>query len=255
MRKCATRVPVIIVLFLVSGCATVTGGSKQSIEVSTEPQGATVEFSPSGDRITTPATIELDRSHDHVALITLEGYESVQVRVNRAPRGELYGNTFVPFAGIGMLMVDAASDAEFGLYPDPLDVHLTVENSNTNPIAGHVVEGPIIVFNRNTVAKEVYFSFDGAKPCKLKKWQMAQVELDSGPHQLNVYHWDLLKFSDNYEVEMPPGAKAIGVFSGVTSTNFSYYDELPTLKKDFTLISCEAVPPEEAEEETHGAAP
>lgn len=226
----------------------------QTIEVSTEPQGATVQFGPSGDRVTTPAKIELDRSYDHVAAITLDGYEPVQIRINRAPRGELYGSALVPVAGFALLMVDAASDAEFGLYPDPIHVHLTVDNSEANQVAGQSVEGPIIVFNRNTVANEVYFSFDGAEPCKLKKWQMTEVELDSGPHHLNVYHWDAFKFSDDYEVEMPPGAQAIGVFSGVASTNFSYYDEVPTLKKDLTLVSCQTEPVKDTKETTDNAA-
>ena len=145
-------------------------------------------------------------------------------------------------------MVDAATDAEFGLHPDPIDIELTVDNSEGVDVADQLIEGPIIVFNRNTVGGTVYFSFDGAKPCKLKEWQMTEIELDSGPHQLNVYHWDVLKFSDDYDVEMPAGAKAIGVFSGVTSTNYSYYDEVPTLNEEFTLVSCQTESLEEDRE-------
>lgn len=237
-KKCSAVALILITGHVLVGCATVTGGTSQSIEVNSDPEGATVTFTPSGETLVTPAVIELDRSTDHVAVFRLDGHDEVRLRINRAPRGALYGSALIPVLGVAALAIDAATDAEFNLYPDPIDVALSLSNSQLPKESEATTDGRIVVFNRNTVADEIYFAFDGAEPCKLKKWHMTSVELSQGPHDLTVYHWDVFKFSDDYEFNLPEGVRFVGVFSGVGSTNFSYYDELPTLKKEFKEISC-----------------
>ena len=240
-RKICRRIAsVFLAGTVLTGCATITGGTAQTVEVTSDPEGATVTFSPSGQTLVTPAVIELDRSTDHVAVFRLDGHDEVTLRINRAPRGELYGSAVIPVLGPALLAIDAASDAEFDLHPDPVNVSLQPADSRFQVEAAGPADERVIVFNRNTVAGEVYFAFNGAEPCKLEKWQMTSVELEDGPHDLTVFHWDLFKFSDDYEVDMPDGARFIGVFSGVGSTNFSYYDDIPRLKKEFEEVSCDS---------------
>lgn len=223
---------------LLAGCATVTGGTSQTIEITSDPEGATVVFSPSGQEIVTPSIIKLDRSTDHVATFSLDGYDETILRINRVQRGAVLGSALIPFYGAAALAIDALSDAEFNLYPDPIDVVLLPAGSPVPQQSEVAIDGKIVVFNRNTSGGVIYFSIDGAEPCKLEKWNMTKVNLDHGVHDLTVYHLDVFKFSDDYEMIMPEGVRFIGVFSGIASTNFSYYDELPDLKEGFTEISC-----------------
>jgi hypothetical protein len=60
---------VVVILSLVSGCATVTGGARDpKVEVTSNPPGATVvvDGQPHG---VTPAIVELSRKSDHEVVI------------------------------------------------------------------------------------------------------------------------------------------------------------------------------------------
>lgn len=68
----------VLVLVLLSGCATMMNGSTKKVDVESEPSGAKVNVR--GEiRGKTPLTVELDRSKTHLIRLEKEGYETHRV--------------------------------------------------------------------------------------------------------------------------------------------------------------------------------
>ncbi len=68
-----------------SGCATITGGSKEAITINSAPSGALVKVD--GEmHYTTPTSIELPRGRDHYLVITKHGYEPADIKLTRSFR-------------------------------------------------------------------------------------------------------------------------------------------------------------------------
>jgi uncharacterized protein YceK len=64
-----------------SGCGTIVHGTRQKIDISTDPAGASVTVQPTGETARTPATIDLKRKHDYRLSIEKDGYQPVSVSV------------------------------------------------------------------------------------------------------------------------------------------------------------------------------
>ena len=64
----------VICAVAVSGCATITRGSKDLFGIESEPTGATVELS-NGLNCVTPCAMELPRKHAFTATFSLEGHK------------------------------------------------------------------------------------------------------------------------------------------------------------------------------------
>ena len=58
--------PLVITAAVLAGCGTVMHGTHQDINLSSTPQGAKVETSPTTNTYTTPATVTLERNHEYV---------------------------------------------------------------------------------------------------------------------------------------------------------------------------------------------
>lgn len=101
--SCALVAILIVASFLLSGCATITHGSYQQIEVSSLPSGAKVMVDSTVVG-TTPLSVKLKRSKDHVISVGTTGYEEAELKVTNHVTGEVWGNLalMVIFAPVGV---------------------------------------------------------------------------------------------------------------------------------------------------------
>ncbi len=126
------RVVLIVVCGIaLSGCATITRGSKDFFEIESEPTGATVALS-NGLNCVTPCAMELPRKHAFTAEFSLEGYKSLSAEVvpKQAAAGTagMAGNLLI--GGLIGVVADASSGAMKDLYPNPLVVNLAAVDSS-----------------------------------------------------------------------------------------------------------------------------
>lgn len=113
-------------LVILSGCATVTRGSKDVLEIKTTPAGAQVQMSNGFSCSSTPCAIKMPRRSEFVVDITRPGCKPMDVNVTHktADGGAagVAGNVLV--GGIIGLGVDAATGASQDLVPNPVEVTL-----------------------------------------------------------------------------------------------------------------------------------
>jgi hypothetical protein len=113
----------------VSGCATVTRGTRQTFKVDSTPTAAKVELS-NGESCVTPCTLKLKRHPGVTATITKDGYQTQIVKVD----SELHGGGAVAGAGNLLLggviggLVDGSNGSLNSLSPNPLQVTLVPVN-------------------------------------------------------------------------------------------------------------------------------
>lgn len=116
---------VVLAMLFLSGCATITRGTKDTLVIESDPAGATVQLS-TGQTGKTPASFQLPRKESVVVTISREGYESVQVNVQSqivgAGAAGMAGNVLV--GGIIGAGVDAVTGATKSLKPNPVVVKL-----------------------------------------------------------------------------------------------------------------------------------
>lgn len=113
----------------VTGCATVTRGSKDAWSINSDPQGAKVETSNGMQCAATPCAIRMSRKSEFTATVSKPGYKPATVQVTHKTAGAgaagVAGNVLVGgLIGIG---VDAVSGASQDLTPNPAFVTLEKE--------------------------------------------------------------------------------------------------------------------------------
>lgn len=114
-------VSLLVVYFLISGCATIVKGTTQGIPVTSEPPGADVLVD--GMLVgTTPTDVEMKRKRDHLVTIKKDGYETKTVPVLKNIGGAVFGNIIA--GGLIGWGVDAASGAQNNLTPKTISVIL-----------------------------------------------------------------------------------------------------------------------------------
>ena len=121
-RFLARVVPIMILIAVGPGCATVTGGCRdQNVKITSNPVGATVliDGQPVGE---TPASVKLCRKTEHHVEVAYPGCETAQVTVARRLNPWLFGNILV--GGPLGLVVDICTDATHNLSPDDIHVQL-----------------------------------------------------------------------------------------------------------------------------------
>jgi hypothetical protein len=110
---------------LLSACATVTRGTRQTFNIQSSPDGAQVALS-NGEHCVTPCQLKLKRRPGFTATFTKEGYEAQTVKV----KSELHGGGAVAGAGNILLggviggIVDGTNGSMNSLSPNPLNVTL-----------------------------------------------------------------------------------------------------------------------------------
>src|SRR5205823_5881935 len=114
--------PIVLLIAVSSGCATVTGGARdQNVKISSNPVGAAVlvDGQPSGS---TPPTVKLCRKTEHHVEIAYPGCDPAQVTIARHINPWLFGNIIL--GGPIGLVVDICTDATHNLSPDEVRVQL-----------------------------------------------------------------------------------------------------------------------------------
>jgi PEGA domain len=114
--------PIVVLIAVSPGCATVTGGAHdQNVKITSNPVGAAVlvDGQPSGS---TPTTVKLCRKTEHHVEIAYPGCERAQVTIARHINPWLFGNIIL--GGPIGLVVDICTDATHNLSPDEVNVQL-----------------------------------------------------------------------------------------------------------------------------------
>jgi len=113
-----------LIVFSLTGCATVINGRTQEVEVTSNPIGASVS---DGVTVwTTPAKISLKRNSTHQLTFYKEGYKPQVVRLDRTLSGAVAGNILLPF-GLVCWGIDAITGAQWKLLPEVVSVDLHKE--------------------------------------------------------------------------------------------------------------------------------
>ena len=130
--------------FLLSGCATITRGTKDTLVVESDPAGANVTLS-NGMTGRTPTSVKLPRKEPVVVTIAKEGYETLTVNVNPQISGAgaagMAGNVLV--GGIIGAVVDPMTGAMKDLRPNPVKVTL-VPTKNSGEAVPPATSAPAI---------------------------------------------------------------------------------------------------------------
>lgn len=114
------------IAILLSGCATITRGKQDVLEIQTTPSGAQVQTSNGMSCGSTPCALKMDRRSDLVVNITKKGCKPMAINVTHktanAGAAGVAGNVLV--GGIIGLAVDGATGASQDLVPNPVIANL-----------------------------------------------------------------------------------------------------------------------------------
>ncbi|MDP3684072.1 MAG: PEGA domain-containing protein [Ignavibacteria bacterium] len=111
----------LLFLTTLTSCATIMHGTRQSIEIASNPSDAYIWV----DRQfigNTPMIVEMFRKNDHVVRIELEGYQPYELILSRHVSGWALGN--IVFGGIIGLAVDAISGGLYILTPEQIQAEM-----------------------------------------------------------------------------------------------------------------------------------
>ena len=117
MMKRIVTLSLTLSLFL-SSCCSIIHGSKQDIDISSAPAGATVKVDGQNRGIT-PVLLQLEREKDHIIVIEKEGHQPQTTEVNKSVSGWVWGN--LVFGGIIGLVVDYCTGAIWTLDPEKVN--------------------------------------------------------------------------------------------------------------------------------------
>ncbi|TPN84036.1 PEGA domain-containing protein [Aquimarina algicola] len=105
-------------IILLSNCATIISGSRQIVEISSEPNSAKVYINEIevGE---TPVQKRLKRNQTYQLTLKLDGYKTYDTKLEKKFNAWYVGN--VVFGGLIGLIVDPATGAMFKLKPEEID--------------------------------------------------------------------------------------------------------------------------------------
>jgi len=119
-------VAALTVPILLSGCASITHGSNQDIEIMSTPAAAQIEIATTAGMVaysgTTPATAKLQRKNEYKVTISLDGYAEEEVWISKSTDGAVWGNIIC--GGIIGFIIDFSSGAAYRLSPDEINVSM-----------------------------------------------------------------------------------------------------------------------------------
>ncbi len=105
-----------VVLF--TSCATIVSGSRQAVEITSEPTAAKVYINEIeiGD---TPVQKNLKRNQEYQLVLKLDGYKTYETKLKRKFNAWYVGN--ILFGGVIGLIVDPITGAIYQLKPEEID--------------------------------------------------------------------------------------------------------------------------------------
>ncbi len=114
-------------LILLSSCASIMHGTRQTVGISSNPSNAEVWVDNQYIGCS-PTIVELSRKDNHYVTIKLQGYQPYEVALTRGVSGWVFGN--VVFGGLVGLAVDAISGGLYELTPDQIQGELRKGNES-----------------------------------------------------------------------------------------------------------------------------
>jgi hypothetical protein len=118
----------VVVLALAAGCggcASITRGTTDQVQIMSDPVGAEVHTSM-GQTCTTPCTLQFNRKDEFVVTASKPGYHSAEMpvgtRIAGAGAAGFAGNVLV--GGVIGMAVDASTGATLEHYPNPVVLNL-----------------------------------------------------------------------------------------------------------------------------------
>lgn len=135
--------PVIMLFFLISGCASIVGEKTQLMNINSNPSSAKISISDEkGKEIfegKTPANVTLRKSDgsyfggkDYIVRVEKEGFKSKTIRVESKPNGWYVAGNIVFGGLIGWLVVDPMTGAMYNLTPEQIDATLSANDSTVS---------------------------------------------------------------------------------------------------------------------------
>jgi len=132
-------------LLISTGCATILRGTRQNIEFTTKPTGATVQIDDK--TLISPCVLNLKRSQNYPVIVSRAGYCTMMFDLTPQWDGvSLVGNLILPGGSAGLIM-DTADGADHNFF-DMADIVMipTTEPSEPhlrlNVFKGHLLTDP-----------------------------------------------------------------------------------------------------------------
>ena len=110
-----------------SGCASIVHGTRQTVNIETDPPGATVINRRLPSQAVTPANLNLKRKYEYEFQIEKPGYKTESVLVEKNISGWFWGNILL--GGIIGIIVDLNNGAGYKLEPEDVFVKLQPEGN------------------------------------------------------------------------------------------------------------------------------
>lgn len=123
---------------LSTGCALIIHGKRQPVNVTSSPAGAEVMVD-GVSRGTCPTRLNLDRKSSHTVRIQLEGYQPIEMKLERKMSGWIWGN--VLFGGLVGVCIDVSTGSMYRLTPEQLNATLATKEA----AVGRTAEGGLII--------------------------------------------------------------------------------------------------------------
>jgi len=132
-----------IAVFGTLGCGRIINGTKQTVGITSTPEGATVNIEPGGITAVTPANIQLKRGWSYTAKIAKAGYEPAIAKITRHISAWTLGNVIFPsIVMVTGFATDWKTGGGYKLLPKKLNIMLvkaagpsTPEKPITSPLA------------------------------------------------------------------------------------------------------------------------
>ncbi len=153
----------VIIVLLLSGCASIISGSTQQLNITTEPEAAHLEIYDENNMqiwsASSPSTVTLDRGAgffkgaSYRVEISKDGYRKKTVYINASLNGGWYiAGNFLLGGLLGWLIIDPATGAMWTLSPE--NVYAGLEESGSGASSYH--KGSLhIVLKENITEAEV----------------------------------------------------------------------------------------------------
>jgi len=108
-------------ILLLSSCATIISGSRQSVEITSEPNSAKVYINEI-EIGNTPVQKNLKRNQEYQITLKLDGYETYETKLEKKFNAWYIGN--IAFGGIIGLIIDPITGAMHKLKPEEIEGNL-----------------------------------------------------------------------------------------------------------------------------------
>lgn len=117
----------ILMLILISGCASIFSGNASMLNIMTFPDNAkvTIKGSQSGEKLVeyTPCNLTLNKGSDYMVKIEYAGYQSENIIIRREIAGWFWGNIFL--GGVIGMLIDYSTNNMWTHSPTNINIDLS----------------------------------------------------------------------------------------------------------------------------------